>query len=713
MQRLFPLTVSMTVTGLLLGMLLVMTTQLGRAQESSSDVGLWMTPLGFSFGPVSLGDISDPQRITLVNVGETTIPGFVPYAPADSQFRLTATCPDGLAPGASCTYDVRFAPTRQGRSSSTSTTETSVAVFTFSMSGMGIPPAQHYAAHVLDFGALPVGAQSAVLTVPVRNIGHIPISGFTNPRPSDAQFVTGNGCAETLVNPGGNGPTATTSGKDTESPPWYFRRDDLLPGAQCAYTIDFRPTRTGRATAHFTPTSSAGTMDIQVMGWASPAFRVDARALDFGKVISGAVSGSLSVTLENLTVIPLTDIRLTAPVDASFHITSTCDDTLPPGTTCTLLHTFAPTRTGVVDDITTLSFKPAGLGTTEVIPIGLRGAGCQSEACSMTPVTVNTPALDMGTSAVGTQSASSAFTITNHSPYTAAFTGSTVSDPQFLVTRTCGSTLPPGERCTGRVRMRPVRPGPATAQADTTYELVDADDSLVLTGTVSVIVQGFGIPGFTYSPRAIDFPPTGIGKSAEPITVTIRSLGSMLAGFDGIGAPEPFTSTTDCTAGVPAFGTCHEIIRFTPVSSSRYTITRGVGTSLGLYELIISGEGKGAGLWATPTVLNFGTITVGTTSPAQLVTITNVGLAPMTFAAPPLPESNQYVLQSDCPESLAPAATCALTYRFKPTAAGSRDTKASIGTSGGMRTIDLWGYAVEAPFIEPSYRIYLPSARAD
>ncbi|MEZ4559360.1 MAG: choice-of-anchor D domain-containing protein [Caldilineaceae bacterium] len=349
----------------------------------------------------------------------------------------------------------------------------------------------------------------------------------------------------------------------------------------------------------------------------------------------------------------------------------------------------------------------AGVNNAESITVTLRGVGCDDADCPVAPLTVNPAGLDMGTAAMGTQSAAVPLTITNNSAYTASFTGSSVTDPQFLVTRSCGSTLPPGTSCSGSVRFRPFRAGAAQATATTSFDLMDADATVVMTGAYTVAAQGFGIPGFMYSPRAVDLPPTSVGATSAPVTVTVRSLGGTLAGFSGVNAPAPFTSTTDCDAGVPPFGLCHDVVRFTPLASSRYTVTRGVGTTLGLYEVTISGQGRAAKLWATPTVLNFGTITAGTTSAPQHVAIVNVGHAPLAFDALPQPESDQYTLTSDCPEMLAPAARCTLTYRFQPRAAGSDDTEAAIATNGGDRKLRLWGYAAAGP-VDEGDRIFLP-----
>ena len=678
LQRRFTLASSVMAAGILVSLLLWTTAAVSRADDRSSDIDLWVTPLGLSFGPVPVGEISSPQTVTLTNLGAQPLAGFTPASPTDPQFQITTTCDAGLAPGAQCTHVVRFAPTAAGYVSSNSRTETDVAIFEIVMNGEGVTPQLAYDARQLDLGALPIGAQSAPQSVIVRNVGRSPVTGFTNPAPSDDQFAGVHDCPATLA-----------------------------PGETCRYTFDFRPTRVGPAAAQVAPGNTARPLAIGLQAWASPALSVSPREVDFGRVISGTLSPAMTVTLRNLTAVPLTGITVTGSLAPSFLVEPACGDALEPGATCTLRVTMAPTTTGAFTTPVTLTADVQGVDVTEQITVTLRGAGCDDVDCPVAPLTVNPAGLDMGTAAMGTQSAAVPLTITNNSPYTATFTGSSVSDPQFLVTRSCGSTLPPGASCSGSVRFRPFRAGAAQATATTSVDLVDADAALVMTSTYTVAAQGFGIPGFMYSPRAVDLPPTPVGATSAPVTVTVRSLGGTLAGFSGINAPAPFTSTTDCDAGVPPFGLCHDVVRFTPLASSRYTVTRGVGTTLGLYELTISGQGQAAKLWATPTVLNFGTITAGTTSAPQHVAIVNVGYAPLAFDALPQPESDQYTLTSDCPELLAPDARCMLTYRFQPRTTGSDDTEAAIATNGGTRKLRLWGYAAAAP-VDEGDRIFLP-----
>ena len=76
-----------------------------------------LTPASWNFGTVTRGGTSAPQTFTLTNIGTATLTinsiGLVGANPG--QFIISSrTCGTSLAPGANCTVNVSFAPTRRG-----------------------------------------------------------------------------------------------------------------------------------------------------------------------------------------------------------------------------------------------------------------------------------------------------------------------------------------------------------------------------------------------------------------------------------------------------------------------------------------------------------------------------------------------------------------------------------------------------------------------
>jgi hypothetical protein len=91
-----------------------------------------VSPAQLSFPPQKVGTKSTPQTVTVTNTSSTaiTFSGAVISGPAPKSYSATNTCGSLIAPGASCTVSVTFAPT---------TTGTRSAVLNLKDSGGGSP----------------------------------------------------------------------------------------------------------------------------------------------------------------------------------------------------------------------------------------------------------------------------------------------------------------------------------------------------------------------------------------------------------------------------------------------------------------------------------------------------------------------------------------------------------------------------------------------
>ncbi|HEV3172094.1 MAG TPA: discoidin domain-containing protein, partial [Actinocrinis sp.] len=89
--------------------------------------------------------------------------------------------------------------------------------------------------------------------------------------------------------------------------------------------------------------------------------------------------------------------------------------------------------------------------------------------------------------------------------------------------------------------------------------------------------------------------------------------------------------------------------------------------------------------------LSFGSQTVGSTSAAQSVTVTNSGNA--AAALSPLTINGDYAQTNNCPGTLNPGASCTATITFTPTATGTRTGTLTITSNapGSPATVTLTG----------------------
>jgi Bacterial Ig-like domain (group 3)/FG-GAP-like repeat/Abnormal spindle-like microcephaly-assoc'd, ASPM-SPD-2-Hydin/FG-GAP repeat len=78
----------------------------------------------------------------------------------------------------------------------------------------------------------------------------------------------------------------------------------------------------------------------------------------------------------------------------------------------------------------------------------------------------------------------------------------------------------------------------------------------------------------------------------------------------------------------------------------------------------------------SPTSLNFGNQTVGTTSAAKTVTLTNIGSAVLTITSAGI--TGPFVVSTNCTATLNPSAHCTANVSFKPTKTGAASGSISI-----------------------------------
>ena len=91
---------------------------------------------------------------------------------------------------------------------------------------------------------------------------------------------------------------------------------------------------------------------------------------------------------------------------------------------------------------------------------------------------------------------------------------------------------------------------------------------------------------------------------------------------------------------------------------------------------------KGVGTTAklAPTILNFGSVTVGTTSAVKIITLTNIAATALTITGISITGTGagDYLQTHTCGASLAAGASCTISVQFKPTVTGNRSAAVRV-----------------------------------
>jgi FtsP/CotA-like multicopper oxidase with cupredoxin domain len=190
----------------------------------------------------------------------------------------------------------------------------------------------------------------------------------------------------------------------------------------------------------------------------------------------------------------------------------------------------------------------------------------------------------------------------------------------------------------------------------------------------------------------------GTGAAAQPIVITNNGQGPLMVGgiaFSGLN-PTDFTQINTCTGTILSLGTCSITVTFTPAVMGARVASLTFTTSDPANPLItipLAGTGISPLITVTPAPLAFGNQPVGTTSTAQIVTISNSGgTAPLTINGIAIAGVNatDFLMTQNCgttfPVSVAMGASCTASITFTPGAAGARTATMTVTAAAPATT---------------------------
>jgi Glycosyl hydrolases family 39/Rib domain len=420
---------------------------------------------------------------------------------------------------------------------------------------------------------------------------------------------------------------------------------------------------------------------------------------DFGSVKLGDTSTKQRLILLNKSLVPITISSILSTLK-DFVLTSDCPmspSTLAPTETCTVTVEFSPTtagsRAGTVDVAYTASNVPV---TASVTGTGMGSTG--STGVSLSPSTLSWTNIT-----VGQTSPAQNVTLTNLGSSSLTISSINAGSSFAISSTTCPvapATLAGGATCTIAVTFKPS----AAGSSSDSLTVVDSDPSspqkVALTGTAVEALSGL-----VFSPASLTFASTAVGSTAPSQAAVLTNQGSTSVTINSITASTDFIQTNNCPAALTANTSCTVNVAFDPstsgAKSGSVTVTYPSGSqTLSLSGTATGGNGGGSGVSLSPSTLSWTNIAVGQTSPAQNVTLTNLGSSSLTISS--INAGSPYEVNSTtCPVSpaiLAGGASCTIAVVFKPTAPGSSSDSLTVVDSdpSSPQKVALTGTAVQA-----------------
>jgi hypothetical protein len=517
-----------------------------------------VSPASIAFGNTTVGTDAPVQTVTVTNPGTTTLHVNALSISGDPDFfTLTNTCigGTGVVPGGTCTIQIEFQPRTAGPGTSTLTigSDASNGAVSASLSGTGVNPViATVSPSVLNFGNQAVGTQSPTQTISLTNTGTgvITVSGVTITGDPDFILVD-NGCA------GG-----------------------FAAGITCSIRIAFAPKSAGPGSATLTITSNASNNPVSVplsgTGFAPPQAAVSPASINFGSVFIGTGNSTPTVTVSNTGGATLHINSLAVAGDPDFFtLANNCvgGTGVVPGGSCTIQMEFQPHSAGPGSATLTVGSD----ASNGVISVSLSGTGVSPATASVSPAAVN-----FGSQAVSTQSASQIVTVSSTGTGPLHISSFAISgDADFsILNSNCpiGSGMTQGASCIIQVAFAPKSVGAGSAML-----IINSDAS---NGPVSVGLSGSGIDYALSAPASLNV------RSGDRVqtTITVSAVGGNFSNAVALscsGLPSGASCSFSPASVVPGASSASSSLSINTQQSG------GIKTPLGTYTITVNGTSGG------------------------------------------------------------------------------------------------------------------------
>jgi hypothetical protein len=325
-----------------------------------------------------------------------------------------------------------------------------------------------------------------------------------------------------------------------------------------------------------------------------------------------------------------------------------------------------------------------------------------AQGTSVSPSNVN-----FGNQLVGTTSSAQTVTVTNTGTTSVTITSVTAPSPFSAGTACNSKKLAPNATCSFNVTFKPTAPGLATGTLTVAFAAPIASQSVSLSGT--------GIePIATVSATSLSFGNEQVGTTSTAQPVTLSNTGNASLRVNGISIngtnPGNFAQTNTCgpfPATLAINASCTITVTFTPNTTG----TRSADLAINVAKpatnqsVALSGVGVAQSASLNPTTLSFGNQAVGTTSAAQVVTLSNTGIGPLSISSIGIGGMNpgSFAQTNTCGNTLAVNGSCPISVTFKPTSTGSKSAVLQVHDAAGTQTTSLSGTGTTSGGVPPAF----------
>ncbi len=192
----------------------------------------------------------------------------------------------------------------------------------------------------------------------------------------------------------------------------------------------------------------------------------------------------------------------------------------------------------------------------------------------------------------------------------------------------------------------------------------------------TVSISGTGLVAVTLSATNLNFGNIVIGASSSAPAVTLTNNQTVSLTGINITTAAPFSQVNTCGTTIAAGAKCKITVTFSPTVTGAQAGTVTITDSANNSPQTITVKGTGIlPITFNPTLLNFGTVPVHSTSNPLTSTLTNHEKIALNISAISIAGANSgdFAQTNNCLPSVAAGGTCTITVKFTPGATGSRN----------------------------------------
>jgi mono/diheme cytochrome c family protein len=316
--------------------------------------------------------------------------------------------------------------------------------------------------------------------------------------------------------------------------------------------------------------------------------------------------------------------------------------------------------------------------------------------------TLSTATLSFGSQVVQTTSGTMSANLTNTGSANLVLSAVTLggtNPTEFTRSGTCAAavSLAPNGSCSINVTFKPTVIGARSATVTIGHNASPNTSVLSLTGTGAAAPT----PAIGLSATTLAFGNQTLGTTSAPKTVSISNTGNanlVLGTITATGANAADFARSGCAGTTLTPGAnCSVSVTFTPAALNARSATLSIASNASgsPHGVALSGNGVAAptpAVTLNPTSLAFGNQTVGTTSAAKPIALTNSGSAALGISSIATTGSG-FASTHNCGASLAAGASCTINVTFAPTSAAGSTGAVTIASAaaGSPHTVGLSG----------------------